>query len=1110
MDKSRTFQGPAGTVKNKKGGRWTNALSKVRGGLGPRDDNGSTLTAIGPISLPSDPIHVASYSRNNAENHNLLPTQPQSAPASRKLSNPVDLQRTGPSPAILNSRPLTSSSAPSTSILLAPGLSPPSTSELSHQGGPLSLSRNSPSGGQSRSYYGPSDRLPPNPQTAAPATSIASGSLAGEKPLGPVLTRKGTTAVGLRSVYSNNGANSGQRGSPPGPYPGELNSSNPQSQNNPESRSYSSSPRSGSGYPRGHPTNSKFSNPHHSPPDAQRGHPSPVPRVGNSLPAHSSPAPGPPHSTTDQSAEEARREEARRFLHQELRSRPNHPPSSGNRFEFDDFDEDEDFETTAESESESEGELDAATRELRRQADKNTDFNGDSSNFKVERGLVSMLRKTGKKVNRLRGGSDASVTGVGGDRGRNGLKIKVSFAQQDIVIGEGAGWDTSSEEYYTDEGEPPIPQIPATNGHSPTIHAHTSSQTSPPCSGQVTKANFQSTDNAPHSGPSQNSLEKTDPGDENRQRSLEKTMALLSGNSTRTEPEGSPPTNRSSPLSSSRPGVSSEEESSPPRSSNNNGRQMSGFIPPSQRHRKLQEQQQQKSSAPLPLSSSSNPPVTRGSPNSLNSSTNHISLPVHGDNPSYSGGNTRVRATSQTESTSKPSYEIPLVYDRTASPERPGCKSNPSSNKGDAGLRLSSLIRAMEPAEESKKSDEGSANNDNSHEDASFLSYLDHLDENDTYGVGSPGYPPLDDTPQKQSQGPKQVTPRFGEDGQGKGLIPDRLTSLPRAGSPSATPTQLTKDSSRSGDQPRGSENRPYPVNSNHLPPTSRSSQESSRGTLDPHAPIPITTLLSGPLPTHLSDAHIFIQQLRKTHDVLQQELDSVRIHMSTSTGRARSDSSESQKQKKSTLVTLEQENNQLCRELDLLRQERAKLIASYSENKDRRPPLSSQPRNSGHVEINGTPAHRSSSQPLSDERMHHSSHHYHYHRGYRPNGGGGTQPPSSNGKSAGSVYGLPNSSPALPSPSSGTSSTSSLSVSSPGYPSLTPRESSMSSVVLTNRSGIGATSNADMNSARVTSLRQKANYGGAPSALPGNYSAAPTVARSATTPSGILTGRFI
>ncbi|KAJ1969520.1 hypothetical protein IWQ62_000576 [Dispira parvispora] len=1107
MDKPRTFQGPAGAVKNKKGGRWTTAFSKVRGGLGPRDDNGSTLTAIGPISLPSDPVHVASYSRGNAENHNLIPTQPQSAPASRKLSNQVDLQSTEASQAITNPHPLTSSSAPSTNILLTPGLSSPSTPELPHQGRLPSLAPNSPPGGQPRSYYGPSGRPPPNSQNIAPAASFAPGSLSSENPPGPALTRKGTTAVGLRSANSSNGAKPGQRGSPPNPYPDGLNSSNSQSQNNPDSRLYSSSTHSGPGYPRGRPSNPTLPNTYPSPPDTRRGHPSSVPNVGNSLPPHSTSAPGPPGSTADQSAEEARREEARRFLHQELRSRPNHPPISGNRFEFDDFDEDEDFNTTEESESESEGELDAATREMRRQADKNTDFNGDSSNFKVERGFVSMLRKTGKKVNRLRGGSDASLAGVSGDRGRNGLKIKVSFAQQDMVIGEGAGWDTSSEEYYTDEEEPPLPEIPATSGHSPATHTQSGVQASPPRSEQVASAGFQSTDDAPHPSPPQKSLEKADPADMNRQRRLEQTMALLSGNSTPAASEGSQSTNRSPPLGSSQHGVSPKEKNSPPSSSNSNSRQISGFIPPSQRHRMLQEQQQQqRSTASLPSSVSNNSSAARASPDSLDSSASRTSSPARGNNPAYPDDNARLRSTSQTESSSKSPSGIPLVYDMSASPKRP----MPKSNKGGAGLRLSSLMRAMEPSGEPRSNNEGSADNDNPHEDASFLSYLDHLDENDTYGVESPGYPPLDDCPQKQSRDPKQSTPRLGEGGRGKDMIPERLASLPQAGSPSGTSTRLTSAGSRNGDNSRDNENHSSSVNSNHRPPTSRSSQESSRGTLDPHVVIPITTLLSGPLPTHLSDAHIFIQQLRKAHDNLQQELDSVRVHMSKGTGRARSDSSDSQKHKKLALSTLEQENDQLCRELDLLRQERAKLIASYSEPKDQRSPLLSQPRNSGHKEMNGTSAHRSSSQPLPDERVHHSSHHYHYHRGYRPNGAGGTQPPTSNGKNGGSAYGLPSSSPALPSPSSGTSSTSSLSVSSPGYPTLTPRESSMLPAVRTSRSGTSATPTTDMNSARVTSLRQKANYNGAASPLPAGYSAAPTATRSATTPSGILTGRFI
>ncbi|RKP34191.1 hypothetical protein BJ085DRAFT_35733 [Dimargaris cristalligena] len=673
MERTRSFEPPKG---RKPGGLWSNAFSKVKSGFGPRDGDQSPL---GPISMPSDPIHLSSYIGGKIENF-ATPTALQGTPAlfpvARKLSAPPESTYT-PAPPPAYPRPLTSSGPPRghpppmSPIAETEPQSPPSHMVDSHyQAYPSSAARRVPRPGPPTADPAPTPTAatnggypaPPNDRPSQDSSSSpepSETSLPSDKRISTGLVRRGTKASGLRSVSSS--STSSQAAPDTGVAIPQRSSSNHQSIPS----------AAGPHHPHGQrrPPNQPAPGPHGSPhPGAARLPPPQSPSHGHGA------GPQPP-STNDQAPspapnwmladDEARRNAARQYLRAELHGRP-----EPKHQHVDDFSDENDSFSDSDDPDDNDDDLDDAGRELKRLTEKNTDFNGEVNNFRAESGIVSILRRTAKNVNRLRGGSDASLNSNSPvEKPRAALRLRVSFASSERVIGEGAGWG-SSDEYTGDEDYEGESQDEADQGP-----ASSDTWKPPPSQGYYQMQQVAISNSGP---PPLQSVQPKAPPPPAQQPA---TPPPLNQQPPLSNPNGSPPANHSSPdreldLHRQQELAKTANQLLGGASSN---RQIPGFVPPGQRHLFLQNQNHTN--------------------NNNNQSPNQIPNPSQGQNQNQNHNQGPNKSQSQTTTTqpAPPAEKTGVSPSREEAPPPVSATSPPRPPVGPTDVYFDKQLPAVPP-----------------------------------------------------------------------------------------------------------------------------------------------------------------------------------------------------------------------------------------------------------------------------------------------------------------------------------------------------------------------------------------------------------------------------
>ncbi|KAJ1984526.1 hypothetical protein H4R34_000612 [Dimargaris verticillata] len=958
MDKTRL------PSKGKKNSNVWSAFSKVRHNLGTKDGgplpSGTTRTAIGPISLPSDPIHVMSYSRS-ATGASFEPTPPpNSAPPSRNhTSSPASTYATSahppPRPPYGRDPPNSNPAAPpphTNPSTYSPSLEThfqhyapyPGSSEVpqgSHPGPTSTRQRTystpttQPSNGTSAHHAtmarltssGP-DRSPPPPDSGAETASQNSGSSGNSSYAnsGQGLIRKGTSAIGLRSparkhqelppnassdrinqAHSPNGSpvTLPKRTSSAQNYAAQVahfsvantdyRTESPQPGANGKALQQQDTPHNGgwSDRPAGSQPKSTYAN-----------------YMTNYQPQHSKGGqqPPPPNNTNDPPKTAANREEARRFIYAEIHGRP---ITADAEQSYDDDDEEYDegdyYDSDNFTETDEE-DLDDDALQLKRLTEKNTDFNGDSANFKVERGIMSKLRKkTAKNVNRLRGGSDASNHSTG-------PKFRVTFNEHDRVIGEGAGWWSSEDEADHEE-----------DLHNEEAPPSTTGPTAPPTS---------TASDPSRSGPNQREIPGFIPPHD-RHRYLRGQEAPRGVQPTPGSESAATPSPHSQPQSQQQPCATTASLSQADQDKEDVHQQFTAML----------DNLEQLNQSQAPKALSATPPSPQqpkfDKPRSVDK---RLGTPHPRPNsPSRNLDSTFKETPARQSSPPQAFHENPRVHPAT------------EANVG-AGLRLSQLM----PIDNHDDANNGWDDTDSNallaklqgnpsplNEDESFLSYLNDLDPSD---------------PDKIVNLNVSTEDRLN-------LAAEKFTRQPPATATAATvnhASQKNKDHHQAKpplNQPPFQTPRSAPAAVVSTAPTVTETKPARATKYD------IATLLMSPLPGTLEEAHEYIRQLRRAHDTVQQEFNETSTQLSQQTRRMsdmRKELDSAQAQLASTQShskhrsneAMDQEIHRLQREVDKLKKERSSQVASLNLLQERR----QQRSRDNSLDQNGYSSSRSSS----------------------------------------------------------------------------------------------------------------------------------------------------
>ncbi|KAJ1971040.1 hypothetical protein H4R35_005505 [Dimargaris xerosporica] len=924
---------------------WSSAFSKVRHNLGTKDGgplpSGTTRTAIGPISLPSDPIHVMSYSRS-ADGSSFEPNPPPNSapPPSRAHTGSPAFTSAHPPP-----RPPYSRDSPNPNPA---AYSPSLENHFQHYGpypasaeGPQS-SRPGPSSNRQRTYSTPAtqptngtsahhvtlarltgsgpERSPQPPDSGAETASQSSSSSSYTNG-NQGLVRKGTSAIGLRSparkyqeLQSNTSSDRINQAHSPNGSPVTLPKRTSSAQNyaaqvahfNAANSDYSAEPsqqgtsgkalqqqdtlHSGgwSDRPAGSQPQSTYAN-----------------YMNNYQSQHGKGGQQPPPSknnNSDQSKASVNREEARRLIYAEIHGRPtaaDTDQSYNNDGDDDDnddeYDEDGYYDSDDFTETDEE-DLDDDALQLKRLTEKNTDFNGDSANFKVERGIMSKLRKkTVKNVNRLRGGSDASNHSTG-------PKFRVTFNEHDRVIGEGAGWWSSEDE--ADHGED------ADNGETP-----------PSATGPTAPPAPTVTDPSRH-GPNQREIPGFIPPHQRhrylRGQETSQGAQWTSGNEPTATPSSQPPT---------------QPQQQPTRAAT---------APPQVDHSKEDVHQQftnmldsleQLNQSQTSKVSSATPP----SPHKPNSAKSRVTDERLGT--PYPRPNSPPR---HPDSTSQDALASQSPLNAQSSPEN--SRGNPTLEENvSAGLRLSKLMPIDNHDDTNNGWDETDANAFLSklqgnpsplHEDESFLSYLNDLGPSDPDKIVNLDLPTngsLELAAETFTRQPSAAASRAALPTKDHRAKPPPTQPPPRT--PRSAPTAAATASTA-------------PTVASALTSVGRTTTSEAKPTGT--TKYDIATLLMSPLPDTLEEAHEYIRQLRRAHDTVQQEFNQTSTQLSQQTRRMNDmrrelDSAQAQlasaqsRPNHRTNEAMDQEIHRLQREVDKLKKERSSQMASFNLLQERR-----------------------------------------------------------------------------------------------------------------------------------------------------------------------------